>query len=69
MRRLLSLFVGLAMGVGSAIAFVTLFSPVSGEELRENLKEHYENAKDAARSASEAKRKELEAELAAMRAE
>lgn len=69
MKRLLSLFVGLGVGIGSAIAFVTLFSPVSGEELRENLKDHYENAKDAARRASEAKRKALEEELAQMQAE
>lgn len=69
MRRLFSLLIGLVMGIGSAIAFVTLFSPVSGEELRQNLKDHYENAMDAARSASEAKRKALEEELAAMQAE
>lgn len=68
MKRLLSLFIGLGAGAIVAIIFVTLFSPVSGEELRENLKEHYDNALDAARKAAEAKRKELEDELAEMQA-
>ncbi|MGB7341782.1 MAG: YtxH domain-containing protein [Phototrophicaceae bacterium] len=66
MRRLLSMFIGLAMGIGSAVAFVTLFAPVSGKELRENLKAHFEDAMEAGRNASEARRIELEQELAEM---
>ncbi|MGJ3237193.1 MAG: YtxH domain-containing protein [Anaerolineae bacterium] len=66
MRRLISLLVGLGLGTTVAVIIVTLFSPFSGEELRENLKEHYQDALEAARKASEAKRQELEQELAEM---
>ncbi|MEL6308467.1 MAG: hypothetical protein AAFR81_12215 [Chloroflexota bacterium] len=68
MKRLLSLLLGLGGGALAAIIVVTLFSPVSGDELRENLKEHYDNALEAARKAADERRQELEDELAEMQA-
>ncbi|MEL7436004.1 MAG: hypothetical protein AAFN11_18815 [Chloroflexota bacterium] len=68
MKRLLSLLLGLCGGALAAIIVVTLFSPVSGDELRENLKEHYDNALEAARKAADERRQELEDELAEMQA-
>ncbi|MCA9915355.1 MAG: YtxH domain-containing protein [Anaerolineae bacterium] len=67
MRKLLSFIIGLGAGIGSGMLLVTFFSPVSGDELRQNLRDHYQNALKAAQEASEAKRRELEAELETMR--
>lgn len=67
MRKLLSFIIGLGMGIGTGMLIVTLFSPVSGTELRQNLRDHYQNALKAAQEASEAKRRELEADLEQMR--
>jgi gas vesicle protein len=69
MRRLASFLFGIGLGAVAAVLLVTLFSPVSGREVRENLKAHYQNALDEARKASAAKRSELEAELQRMKDE
>lgn len=55
------------MGFGAGMALVALFSPISGEDFRANLRAHIAQAREEARKASEARRKELEAELHAMR--
>lgn len=67
MRKLLSLITGLTLGAGVGVVFVTLFSPISGQELRQNIRQHYQQALADARQASADKRQELEAELAQMR--
>jgi len=67
MRKLISLFVGL--GIGSLIGMIgiALFSPVSSDEFRANLKAHYERALEAGRKASLARRAELEKEIQDMK--
>jgi len=66
-RRILSWMVGLLLGAAVGVIFVTLFSPVSGDELRENIKDHYQDAKTAAFKAAKERRAELERELETMR--
>ena len=67
MRKFVSLLVGL--GIGSAIGaiVIALFSPVTAEEFRNNLKAHYERAMEAGQKASAARRAELEKELQDMK--
>jgi gas vesicle protein len=67
LRKLMSLFVGLSTGIAAAVAFVTLFSPINGEELRENIRDHYHNSLDEARKAKVKKREELLRDLDDMR--
>lgn len=64
MRRLLSFVFGITIGGAVGLVLVTLFSPVSGREVRQNLRDHYQQALEKARTAAAAKRTELEAELA-----
>lgn len=67
MRKIFNLLIGL--GIGSAVGglLVTLFSPVSSDEFKANLKAHYEKALEAGRKASVERRAELEEELKKMR--
>ena len=67
LKKLMSLLVGLSTGIAAAVTFITLFSPVDGEELRENLREHYDHALDEARKAKIAKRDEMLKDLEEMR--
>jgi len=67
MRKVLSFIIGLGLGISAGVLIVTFFSPVSGGEVRQNLRDHYQNALKAAEEASEAKRKELENDLENMR--
>jgi gas vesicle protein len=66
MKTLLGLLLGITLGALVGIGLVTLFSPMSSEELRQNLKRGYEEALDAARKASAVRREELQAQLAQM---
>lgn len=66
MRVVLSWLVGMAVGAAVGALFVMLFSPVSGDDLRENLKEHYADARHKAHLAAKERRAELERELVAM---
>lgn len=63
MRKLLSFLLGIGLGTLAGMLLVTLFSPVSGGELRQNLRDHYQNALGKAKEASAQKRAELEADL------
>lgn len=63
MRKLISFLVGIGLGVAAGMALVTLFSPVSGREVRQNLRDHYRQSMQAARDAAAKKRGELQAEL------
>ncbi len=67
MRKLMSLLVGLGVGSTIGAILIALFSPVSAEEFRARLKEHYERALKAGQQASEQRRAELEQELKEMR--
>ncbi|MCA0454136.1 MAG: hypothetical protein LCI00_09205 [Chloroflexi bacterium] len=67
MRKIASLFLGLALGAGVGALVVTLFAPTSGQQLIANLKAGWEETLAAARVASAERRAELEAELAAKR--
>lgn len=67
MRKIISFLLGISLGAGAGVLVVTLFAPVSGGELRQNLRDHVQNAMNAARQASEEKRRELEAELERLR--
>jgi gas vesicle protein len=66
MRKFTSLIIGLFIGGGVGALLIILFSPVSADEFRANLKAHYERALQAGREASAKRRAELEAELQAM---
>ncbi len=66
MRKFISLIMGVLIGGGLGALLVTLFSPVSADEFRANLKAHYDRAMAAAQVASAKRRAELEAELKAM---
>lgn len=63
MRKLFSFIVGLGLGITAGMLLVTLFSPVSGPELRQNLRDHYQEALAAGRKAAAERRTELENEL------
>lgn len=63
MRGLFSFLVGIGMGISVGIVLVALLSPVSGEELRANVRAHLQQAAAGARKAQEERRKTLEARL------
>lgn len=67
MRKVMSLMLGLGLGAGVGVLLITLFTPVSGQQLVANLKAGWEETLAAARIASTERRKELEAQLAAKR--
>lgn len=67
MRRLLSYVIGIGLGAGVGMLLVTFFSPVSGADLRNKLRQHYDDALAAARKAAAEKRAELEKELEEMK--
>ena|SRR5688572_7951748 len=67
MRKLLSFLIGSSLGVAAGMLLVTFFSPVSGRQLRANMRTHYLEAMNAARKAAADKRAELEKELAEMK--
>ena len=63
MRKLISFFYGILLGILAGVGVVILLAPVSGKTFRENLRQHYNDAMQSAREAAQAKRSELEAEL------
>lgn len=67
MKKAASFMQGIVFGalVGSALAL--LFTPWSGDELKQNIKDYAQNFQDEVREAGAEKRRELEAELAALR--
>jgi gas vesicle protein len=64
MRKVLSFIIGISIGVSVGVLLVSFFSPVSGNQLRANLRTHYNEALAAGRKAAAEKRAELEKELA-----
>lgn len=69
MRKLFSFIVGIGIGISVGMLLVALFSPVSGAELRANLRSHAHNAATEARKAQAARRVELEARLKELQAQ
>ncbi|NWF67721.1 MAG: YtxH domain-containing protein [Chloroflexi bacterium] len=67
MRTLISWLLGFSLGAALGAALVMLFAPLSGQELKDALKQHYADALEAGRQASAARRAEMEAQLAQMR--
>lgn len=67
MRKFISLLVGLGIGASLGAILITLFSPISSDEFRANLKDHYDRAMQAGREASVKRQLELEQELQGMR--
>ncbi len=68
MTRIANFMIGLLLGgmVGSALAL--LLTPVSGESLRNQMRETVIEVQEEVRQAASARRAELEKQLAALRA-
>ena len=69
MQKALNLVLGLVLGamVGSAVAL--LLTPMSGDELRMEVKDYTRQVKSDVEQAANARRTELERELANLRGE
>jgi gas vesicle protein len=69
MEKALNLVLGMVLGamVGSALAL--LLTPMSGDELRMEVKDYTRQVKSDVESAANARRTELERELANLRGE
>lgn len=69
MQKAINLVLGLVLGglVGSALAL--LLTPVSGDELRMEVKEYSRQVRNEVEQAAAARRTELERELANLRGE
>lgn len=63
MRRFLMFLAGLGAGVAAGTALAMLFTPASGDKLRQEAQASYEQLLAEARQAADARRKELELEL------
>ena len=68
MNKLLSWLLGVGIGALFATALVVLFAPVSGPELRRNLRDGYTETMAEARRAQQQRKAELDAELSTLRA-
>ncbi len=66
MRRALAFVGGVLSGGAIGTAVALLFSPKSGDAMRDGLRARYERALQAGREAAAQRRAELEAQLAAM---
>lgn len=66
MQRLLALAGGLVSGATIGTIVALLFTPKSGDEMRDDLERRKQRAMMAGRLAADAKRAELEAELAVL---
>ena len=67
MRKVLSLGVGLALGLAIGAGLAMLFAPTSGRALKDNLRLGYEESIRDAQLAAKTRRAELEADLARRR--
>ncbi|MBN1680011.1 MAG: YtxH domain-containing protein [Anaerolineae bacterium] len=66
MRRLLSFFGGLLSGGAIGTAIALLFTPRSGDAMRDSLRQRTTNAFAAGSDAAARRRQELEAQLSEM---
>lgn len=67
MKKVCSLFRGVLFGAVVGSAIVLLFTPWSGDELKQNISEYVNNFQDDVRQAGTEKRQELEMELEKLR--
>ncbi len=67
MQKLISWFVGFALGGGVGAVLIMLLVPASAREIRARIRAGYEETMEEARRASEQRRAELEAELLTLR--
>ena len=63
----MGLLLGLLLGAFVGSLAVMLFAPVTGKQLRLNIRGNFSRAREAAKAAEAQKRAELEAQLAARR--
>ncbi len=66
MRRFLAFLGGVLSGGAIGTAVGLLFTPQSGDTMRESLRQRYARAREAGNAAAEHRRRELEAQLAEM---
>jgi len=66
MRRLLAFLGGVLSGGAIGTAVALLFTPASGDAMRDSLRSRVQNALAAGREAAERRRNELETQLAEM---
>lgn len=67
MRKVISLGVGIAIGLAIGAGLAMLFAPTSGKILKYNLQRGYEDSLRDAQLAAKTRRAELEADLARRR--
>jgi gas vesicle protein len=67
MKKLLGLLLGFIVGALIGATLVVLLSPVSGEELIQNIKKGYADSLEEARRVSAERRAHMEAELERLR--
>ncbi len=63
MRKLVLAIIGVIVGILVGIALAMLFTPKSGEKLRQEAADYYEQLLAEARKAADERRQELELEL------
>lgn len=66
MRRVLAFIGGVLSGGAIGTAVALLFTPKSGDRLRDGLRSRYQRALNAGNTAAEQRRAELEAQLQEM---
>ncbi len=66
MRRLLAFIGGVLSGAAIGTAVALLFTPTSGDTMRQGLRQRYANALKAGNEAAQRRRAELEAQLVEM---
>jgi len=59
MERTLKILAGLLVGVLVGVGVVLLFSPVSGEELQQSIRERIDYVLEEGRQAAESRREEM----------
>jgi gas vesicle protein len=67
MRRFMSFMSGVLLGSIAGAVVALLFTPASGDELRQQAEERYHEIENEVRSAAAARRAELERQLAELR--
>lgn len=67
MNRIISFLSGAVMGALVGATLALLFTPASGEELRNKMGEQAQKIQDEVKSATESRRAELEEQLANLR--
>ncbi len=67
MRKTLAFLDGLLIGALVGVGLALLFTPSSGSELQQQIKDYTENFIEKGKNAASARRQEMEAELVALK--